>query len=54
MPKTPGLTDQIQALVTAITVEKDKLADALDMIQTYSEQLRRLTGEAQQKLIGRS
>jgi hypothetical protein len=48
------LTEQIAALVTAINVEKDKLAESLEMIQDYSEKLRSLAADAQQRLIGRA
>jgi hypothetical protein len=52
--RQPGLTEQIAALVMAINVEKDKLAESLETIQEHSENLRRLAADAQQRLIGRS
>jgi len=47
-------TDAIRELVEKISIEKDKIADALEMIRDYSRQLNSLADDTQQRLIGRS
>jgi prefoldin subunit 5 len=52
--RTSNPADHIKRLVEAITESRQKLEEALAELADYSEQLRRVTSDAGQRLIGRS
>jgi hypothetical protein len=47
-------TDTVRMYIEMIQGEKQKIEDALEAIRDYAEKLAAASGEAQQRLIGRS
>lgn len=47
-------TDTVRQLIELIQMEKHKIEEALENIRDYAEKLAAASGEAQQRLIGRS
>ena len=46
-------TDVMRELIEAIQHEKKKIEDAIEAISEYSERLRKVSDETQQRLIGK-
>jgi len=51
--KQMSQTDTVRMYIELIQEEKKKIEDALEAIREYAEKLASVSGEAQQRLIGR-